>query len=225
MNRRHIQAVARDLLLFRKAGFSQLILSGGMPRSGSTLLFNILREMLAAQGLRVSSGWIGDIRRMPTGRVYLVKVHEPDILLRLRAHHYFYTFRDVRTVLVSAFRIFNTQATINNVDRFIKQYLLAKDHASLMVKYEMLIESPGAVISEMANVIGIEANPPDILKKVETISPPPGNSEFSASTLLHPNHITGTKPEDWRHVLDSKLLSEIDLKYGWWLRECGYPLS
>ena len=55
---------------------SEIILSAGMPRSGSTWLFNAARLLLRANG-EPSSGWIGDWSSLPRKPVLLLKVSEP----------------------------------------------------------------------------------------------------------------------------------------------------
>jgi len=50
-----------------------LIISAGMPRSGSTLLFNILRDIMLRRWEGLSSGWSGDIENLDKGSAYLIK--------------------------------------------------------------------------------------------------------------------------------------------------------
>lgn len=90
-----------------------LILSAGMPRSGSTLLFNILRVILSERWSdQLSAGWEGYILQLPEGKAYLVKTHNINRFYKFRAKHAFYTYRDVRVAAVSNMRKFNLTPTV-----------------------------------------------------------------------------------------------------------------
>ena len=59
----------------------RLILSAGMPRSGSTWLYNAVRLLINSSfGLKnnFSCGWIGDWNDIPKKDVMLIKIHDFD---------------------------------------------------------------------------------------------------------------------------------------------------
>ncbi len=212
-------AFVRTLAKFR---WSPLYMSAGMRRSGSTLLFNILRELLTIKyGARLVSGWIDDLRQLPTGPAYLIKTHHLD-LLRLRASAIFYTFRDIRIALVSDARRFDERPSLERVDEWIGQYTLAKQHATLCLKYEDLVASPVEAVSSIAGALAIDVEPEAVWASAANLeSPASGN--YSKTTLLHPQHRTGTGDQDWREFLDPELIRQINEQYDWWFQECGYP--
>jgi len=206
-----------------KLRWSPLVLSAGMRRSGSTLLFNILRELLATEhrdGL--VSGWVGDLESLPRGTIYLIKTHDLGAL-RHRAKAIFYTFRDIRTALVSDARRFQEPLTLEQVDQRIAQYTLARRHATLCLKYEELIASPLASVSAIAAALNVTADPEAIWNRASTLKSPTATDAYSKTTLLHPEHKTGTSDDDWREFLDPALADRIHARYRWWFRECGYP--
>lgn len=223
MFRNPLRRVILDIAMLRKFGNSPVVLSGGMPRSGSTLLFNILRGMLQEKADRISSGWVGDFKKLPQGQVFLIKVHRPRPVLRLRSNFYFYTFRDIRTVLVSAQRSIGVAPTIQLVEKHMAHYNSAKRHADLMIKYEDLISSPEATITQLADIISISVDPKIIWDKANKFQPPENSTKYDSDSLLHPRHFTGTESEDWKTSLDPELSSKICERYDWWLKECGYP--
>ncbi len=54
----------------------QLILSAGMPRSGSTWLYNAMRIMLKSDiGIDLGAGWIQDIEKFKDHDTILLKLH------------------------------------------------------------------------------------------------------------------------------------------------------
>jgi len=110
-----------------KLSTKPLIVSAGMPRSGSTLLFNILREILVIKWkTRLSSGWEGDFISIPKGSAYLIKTHTLSHFYRWRARYCFYTYRDVRVAAVSVLRKFGQQITLESIRSMIRQYEIAK---------------------------------------------------------------------------------------------------
>lgn len=197
-----------------------------MPRSGSTLLFNILREILATKWHGdLTSGWIDDLPDLPDGKAYLIKIHNLSKFTELRAQHIFYTYRDVRTATISAQRKFGRQPSINRIRNQISEYSKAKRVASLCIKYEELIRDTRHYIVVIADRLEIDIDPDKILTAVTTVKPPSAGATYSRSTLLHPDHFTNTEPEDWRTVLSHDLQSQINQEFDWWFRECGYPLE
>ncbi len=211
-------AFMRTMAKFR---WSPLYLSAGMRRSGSTLLFNILRELLTIKyGAGLTSGWIDDLKHLPTGTAYLIKTHHLDSL-RFRASAIFYTFRDIRVALVSDARRFDERPSLARVDEWIGQYTLAKRHATLCLKYEDLVTAPVEAVSSIAGALAIDAEPEAIWALASDLESPAAGS-YSKTTLLHPQHRTMTDDHDWREVLDPALIRQMNEKYHWWFRECGY---
>ena len=80
---------------------ASLILCAGIPRSGSTWLYNAAR-MLASHPARgdhpVYGAWIEHYDPSNPARVHVVKVHEPDEKLAWRASAVLTSRRDLRTL-------------------------------------------------------------------------------------------------------------------------------
>jgi|688.fasta_scaffold283559_2 hypothetical protein len=211
-----------------KVGFSPLILSAGMHRSGSTLLFNILKEILSLKyKTNLSSGWYGDFDKIQKGNAYLIKVHALTILLRLRSKYIFYTYRDVRTAAVSANKVLNVPISIEEIRNGIKEYIKAKKIANLTIQYEKIIGNTLDVIHDILNLLSIKADADLIYNKCMNVKMPSGS--FAAGhmdeTLYHPGHITNTTDEEWRAKIPLSLQKEITHEFAWWFKECGYPIE
>jgi len=197
--------------------------SAGMPRSGSTLLFNILREILSFKFRnRLSSGWQGDILSLKNGEVYLIKTHNIIKYYKIRADHIFYTYRDVRVAAVSQLRKFGQEITIPSLRAMIKQYEIAKSVCSACFKYEDFIQNTRYVVKECAEILGIEIDYNEICKKAVSIKPPDTGTGYSKDTLLHKGHYTNTGNNDWRSVIPESLQDDINREFSWWFEECGY---
>ncbi|MCB0508971.1 MAG: hypothetical protein KDD21_11800 [Bacteroidetes bacterium] len=86
--------------------------SAGMIRSGSTLLYNILRIILQMKyNGNISCGWIDDYDKLEKNRRYLIKTHSINRKLVFGAEHIFYTYRDIRECLLSFKIRFGTEPT------------------------------------------------------------------------------------------------------------------
>jgi hypothetical protein len=208
-----------------KVGFSPLILSAGMHRSGSTLLFNILKEILSLKyKTNLSSGWYGDFDKIPKGNAYLIKVHSLTKLLRFRSKYVFYTYRDVRTAAVSANKVFNITINIEEIRSSIKEYQTAKKTADLIIKYENLVNNAPDVIDKMCKILHIECDARNIYSNCLNSKIPSGSflSGYSNDSLYHAGHITNTSDEEWRFKIPHNLQKQISEEFEWWFNECGY---
>jgi len=97
----YVSRIVHYTKLYHKIGLGRLILSSGMPRSGSTLLYNILRLCLEKKhGAELVSGWLDDFDNLPKGRVYLLKTHNTNLYYALRSQYVFYTYRDNYSIFV-----------------------------------------------------------------------------------------------------------------------------
>lgn len=203
-----------------------VVVSAGMPRSGSTLLFNMLREIMETRwGPALRSCWQARFSLVEPGEAYLVKMHVMPRFYRWRATHSFYSYRDIRTVAVSRIKKKGQALDISFFRKHIAQYELAKRHCDFCFSYEELTESRSATVERLADHLGIPVQTEQVLSRLDALSLPPEGVRFCDRTLLHPNHITNTGPEEWRVVLAPALQKEIREEFGWWFEECGYAID
>lgn len=214
--------------LFFKLGFNQLILSAGMPRSASTLLYNIIRLCLYKKfGDNLTSGWIGDINFFKKNKINLIKVHQINSMLAMKAKYIFYTYRDVRQALVSANIKFNTPLTIISCRKMIDQYEMAKKYADLMISYENIVNNTKQQISRIANILKIDVDIEDIIKNLPLITSNRFLSEgkkHNLLTALHENHASGIYSDEWNTILSEELKKQIGIEFKWWFKETDYIL-
>ncbi len=216
-----------DFHLIFKTIKNRLVVSSGMPRSGSTLLFNIIREILATKydGKEVSSCWITDIKYQKYSKVYLIKTHYVGRFLKMFGNEIFYTYRDIRTAAVSRNKRFNEEINMNMFDEYIKQYEYSKKIGALCIRYEDFIENKPTWIAKIAEKLSIDIDIQTITEKVESIKPPKKKSGgHEKSTLLHAGHITGSNENDWLEYIGEDLMKQLVTKYEWWFKECGYVI-
>lgn len=214
-----------DFHLIMKTIRNRLVVSSGMPRSGSTLLFNILREILLTQYREkdISTCWITEIKDQKFTKVYLIKTHFVGRFLNMFGNEKFYTYRDIRTAAVSRKKRFNEEITMKMFDEYIKQYQYAKQIGSLCIRYEDFIANKAEWIEKIANTLKISIDVAEIEHKVDQIKPPKKTSKgHEKSTLLHAGHVTGSNKDDWSEYISEALMAELIEKYQWWFDECGY---
>lgn len=225
-----IETVARsiraDISLLAKMRFSTLVVSGGMPRSGSTLLFNLIRTCLEYKYPDdLVSGWIGDTRSIPEGKVYLIKSHDVNRSLAYRANTYFYSFRDVRDALLSSQRKFGQEPTIEYCRYYIKGYMAAERYAHEMFKYEEFVHDLEGAVERIQSHLCMSAPTEAILSRLPSLQPREKAAKgYDETTLMHGEHATHTKQGEWRTGLDKKLLDRIRDEYGWWLEKNEYSI-
>lgn len=218
-----IAQVARTGL---KLSWRPLVVSAGMPRSGSTLLFNLLREILTVKWQSgLSYGWRDDLLTLPRGTAYLIKTHDLSWKWRWRAAYSFYTYRDVRVAAVSALRKFDREITLGSVRDAIGGYEIAKHACNLCIKYEELIRAPERFARELARILRIEVDANRICSAVLSLAPPTDVGTYSKVTQLHAGHCTHTDADDWRTIIPPNLQRRISSEFAWWFSECGYPVQ
>ncbi len=213
--------------LIRKLGLRPLVLSAGMPRSASTLLFNVLRLCLSEKyGEHLSCGWIGDINNLPTAEIYLLKTHTLGRFLWCRGQYVFYTYRDIREVLVSSSIKFDVTPSLDRCKVLIDEYVKAKKHADLMIKYEDMVNNTEDQISQIAAIIELDVEPRKIFDDLPAFGPERiRSSGYDRVTLTHGKHGSGMREGEWRTALPDNLRAEIQERYAWWFEDAHYNLE
>lgn len=219
--------IRNEVLVAQKTISRPLFLADGMPRSGSTLVYNYLRLCLTERyGPTVESGWIGDIKEFPSAEAYCVKAHGVSRLLYSRAKFSCYTYRDLRVALVSGLRKFGRKPNIATCQSFIRKDQLARKHATIVFKYEEILANKRVTIERLIDALEVNTTSSTIeeaLSRQITLGISEG--ERQRDTQMHGGHATGTKDGDWRDVLDGEFLSELHDKYSWWFEANDYPIK
>ena len=213
--------------LYRHFGFKRLIFSAGMPRSGSTLLFNMLKLILESEYEgKLQYGWVEEADEIPPADLYLIKTHHLSRMYIWRAYRSYYTFRDIRDVLVSRQKKFKNEPSIGIVRYYIRQFEVAKKNGVRMFQYEKMISAKRQILEELSYDLKLPIEPESILGQL----PDPTNAGSETGwhdkdTLLHEGHVTGTKNREWEDVLPIELQKQIHSEFEWWFKKNGYPTS
>jgi len=164
---------------------SALVVAAGMPRSGSTWLFNVLRCVLQQHcpPHTLTCGWHADLDLVTRTAYTLVKAHNVDDVPLAEATHVFYSYRDVRDSVASAVRRFKISDPLLFARGTIAQDELWRSSADYVLRYEGLHtaaphshqaqEDKGLehrrqeTIGEVADVLGFVVDPREIDRLVE----------------------------------------------------------
>ena len=99
------------------------VLSAGIMRSGSTMMYNILRRILLIKyGDTLVAGWQNNMVDLPLGDFYLIKTHNMAPFVKAKPEHIFFTYRDLRTVEVSMNKFFGTPLSAEAIGYYILEY-------------------------------------------------------------------------------------------------------
>lgn len=228
---------------------NKLILSAGMPRSGSTWLYNAARLLLIEKmggQEQLSCGWIDDISTLPTREIMLIKIHDFDKTWVEKASLILYSFRDVRDALASAKRKFGLDVKLEHAGEYISHGEQWRNVADFIMRYEDMITNQAAVLTELGGVLGITHNAAinNAVNQLEGLSFSGGKKEqsgiigstaamlgfgkkkksYNAENLLHEGHITDGRVGSWHAHLDPGLVREIEQKYSDWFKANGYDI-
>ena len=150
---------------------SRVMIASGMNRSGSTLLYNLLRvamdnetwsqkiRLLFGKKLRFECGYIDDLDKLRDADLYLIKTHRLTSRLVEQVESIFYSFRDVRETLVSQHIKFGTELSIDFIEKQIQSFNDAKESGAKMFSYEDLCNNTKEVAKSIGVELGIDINP------------------------------------------------------------------
>ena len=224
--RSYLSKLKSEVLLYSKGCETSVYLSDGMPRSGSTLVYNALRLCLQENyGDKLVCGWVGDLSTMPKATAYCIKVHGATRPVYRKATFTCYTYRDLRTALVSGHRMFNRTPTLALARSFIKKDQLARRVANRVYRYEHIVGNKRELIEDLIQGVGGNADSSRIMSQLSKIRIGNDSTAPELETQMHGGHATGTMPEDWREELSVKFLDELYTNFAWWFEDNGYAID
>jgi hypothetical protein len=165
------------------AAFPKLVLSLGVPRSGTTFVFNALRELWSARGVAfkaINANYAETsafLRRYSFTRPVLLHAHsvEPEVrqVLERPDVRAFFNYRDPRDVVVSLMKLhdYTFEQCLRLAEISFAQYRAARRFASVMfIAYASVVGEPARVIEEVADRMGIRASAAEIARVSEVTS-------------------------------------------------------
>nr|CCF78645.1 hypothetical protein RGS1_70351 [Rubrivivax gelatinosus S1] len=205
----------------------RLYLAAGMPRSGSTWLYNALRLALASRHPDLVAGWIGDAGRLPASSTRLLKLHEFDPELARRASFTVWSYRDPRDALASLERKFGKPPTLRQVDDMLRWDEHWTRQADYVMRYEDFVADKRGQLARLLERLGLgeaglAARIEHELEHASYDSQGPRNAHYHEVTLMHRGHVTDGRVGSWRGQLDRDLERAIVERHRPWLLARGY---
>lgn len=184
----------------------KVIVVGGVPRSGSTWVYNAIRFLLSEAGESVYSTWVKDYDSSQVASFdrTVIKLHDHSDLA-FPADLVVTTKREIVERLASLIRM--TWLTQNEKEvrsAFEKHQLLYdwwNSKSDIEVDYAVMIDSPTVELFKLSEKLGLRLTETDfsnIANQLDELSIGK-QSHYDSTTLVHPNH-RGTSEERDRLV-------------------------
>lgn len=210
----------------------KVILSAGMPRSGSTWLFNAARLLLQSR-YKISAKWIEDFEDADLCDVdiLILKIHEFIPEWVEKADQIIYSYRDIRDAIASAERKFDRIPSLEQAKNLVDMDYKWKKVADFTLKYEVLFSEKESLLSELAKILDINVDKQKIksilceLDQMSYNDPGFKNDKYNMTNLLHVDHVTNGGYGTWKYQLDKNLVCEIERKFIKWFNDFGYDIN
>jgi len=199
------------------------ILIAGMGRSGSTVLYNIIRELLLMNEKNVYCALDGKYSHDKEQPFNLVKTHY-DIKFKDWSDIIITTKRDIRDV-ISSFKQYNSSYNKGGAKQwtnaFLNWYNLWEFDSDYEFIYEDFINDEEKIINDLSNLIGIKNFDMSLIKdKIISLKSNNNNNE----TLMTLKHISNTKGRinSYKEILSSSEINIINNIAKEWLDKHNY---
>jgi hypothetical protein len=209
-----------------------IYICAGMPRSGSTWLFNAVRMILRHAGAPdLAGGYVGQMKELVTHQTALIKLHPFDAGLVARADVILTSHRDLRDVAASMQRHYQDGYSALKMNEWVRSQIKWAQFAAYDLHYERLLSDRLAVIREIAAVLKLPApvlgrlDYDAILREIDgqkfsrQFS---DNTIYDAVNLLHEGHITDGRHGSWPGVVPDEAVASIEREFRGFLVHRGY---
>jgi hypothetical protein len=208
-----------------------LYLAAGIPRSGSTWLFNALRLLLQIRYTNVYSSWIGDFvkPRSYSADAILLKLHSPDQEWAARTQNIFTSHRDLRDIAISSRDmgwVHDAQAMFATARSARAHHEYWARHALLDISYYDIVASPTDVLIALADVCEIEVSRmavESLNTQLSSLACKEARSRsYDVENLMYPGHRFDGKPGRFQNALPREIAEEIWVQNRGWMEKMGY---
>jgi hypothetical protein len=207
-----------------------IILCSGIPRSGSTWLYNAARLLLEVEyPAKVYGCWIADYDPSRPAAVHIVKIHEFNDHIAKKARIILTSHRDLRDIAASAWLrgwVTNEQATLQFIEDAVAFHTYWLKLGAFDVPYNMIRNTPLEAIEQIATRLGISSARVDassILAQLEALPMATlGVDKYNPTTLLHDRHRMDGKSGYYNEILPIEIIARIEDTFGTWLRTYAF---
>tara|TARA_R110001583_G_scaffold158168_1_gene310093 strand:- start:5983 stop:7353 length:1371 start_codon:yes stop_codon:yes gene_type:complete len=208
-----------------KNTYKRLIVIASMPRSGSTWLYNCVKQILSITNEEVYACWVEDYDPSNKTAVHIVKAHDPVPELADKADIILSTRRDIREVAASLVRMkWNKQGDkfidqLNWITETVHQFWFKR--TNLEIEYNNILNHKNTLIEDIGHLLNIHLNTMQIKNIEEKLNKTIPSAMYSKDTQLHPNHLSDRK-YDPIDLLGSDLYLKINSDFKEWLFNFDY---
>lgn len=205
------------------------VLVAGMPRAGSTWLYNVLRFCHINAGLRTYADYVDRYDPDVPADVHVVKIHPYDSTLLANSRLVFTVYRDIRDVIASLVRrelvLNDARAVAERTKRILNdQYAPWEPYSDCEVCYETMASDKPAAICRILQVLGIDNVDPQEVHRDDDKMRYMALAQRDRTTQLWPNHFTDGRANSFRDTLDDECIDAIEKVGKQWLTSRGYQL-
>lgn len=208
------------------------ILIAGIPRSGSTRLFNIVRLGLLQHFPKnfINSHWITTFKDNPACH-NILKVHEFEDRWVKYADFIFTTKRDIRFLAASAwdhkplgtYQIPNQ--LVQSMTAVLGMYESWKPYSDYEIVYEKFSQYSEEIVSNLFSVIGLPVDVKKLLSDLDAIKNSKEMFNEDGESLMHTNHISEKTSLNYRDRLPEDFYTAVETTFMPWLEEHEYIQS
>ncbi len=208
------------------------IVAAGIPRSGSTRLYNIIRLGMLQffDKDQINAGWINSYSHKD-GKHNIVKVHDYDPMWLDYGKHIFTTKRDIRYIASSAYehkpydRFTKPEQLVASMHNVLKTYNLWKGVSDYEVVYEDFPTKKEEIVRDIFKVIGLPVNVSKVLDELSKIGNSKNHFNEDGESLMHIQHFSPNTHLNYRDRLPPDFVELIDRTFSCWVVENGYELD
>lgn len=176
----------------------KLVAIAGVPRSGTTWLYNAVRLIHDRAARPIYGAWCADYDPRTLASTHLIKVHKPE-QLHAQPEIIFATNRDVAESLASLVRmgwLADEETAIKNAaTNHERLRLYWEERADYVAQYQEVTKQPLKVIEGLCSRLGIllENSISEEIAHELAVMQSPKSGNYDPVTLLHPGHRSDTK--------------------------------
>lgn len=210
--RKRLWHVKRFLKILPSAVLGDLVMVTGVPRSGSTLIYNIVRLLKAQNSRRkCRANWINDFEFRPKiGEQVVLKTHDYDLMISWLPGTFIHSTRNLLEVASSTAKKNGEVPELQKIKIFRDWDLNWRKRADVFVEF-VEVKDVRKLIDRLAHGLKIEAYEEEtIIKELDCITKSKVDGEYDAQTLLQSGHVSGAGKQ-WKELLPSQLQKEIQM--------------
>lgn len=207
-----------------------------VPRSGSTLLFNICRLLFEqVYGKEeIYSNWVQFFNPNKQKKHNICKIHDRDEKYIKWANKILTCVRDLRYI-VASYSDFNPKFNINNpndlknvCNTFVRMIENNQKIADYVFKYEFFFDDKVNTIIEIANVLELpvkKINISEIVNQLDEIKNKKYDKLDKEVTQMHPNHISAKADADITQRMTKEQITFIESNFCNFFSKHGYKTN